>query len=183
MKTVAGTHRIPFCILFVLALSIALAACGGGGASGGSSSGQSSAGSAVILGKVSGPVFIAVDNDTNLEAGRSASAGGLTSFGMTLPTGKSYMFYLLDNGVAGNPSSVFPVCVGTTNVFRITIDANGQTIDFGLVNPDLTGSTATCANNLMEFPGVMAGGENRSIPPILFGAGGHRPITPRPSPA
>jgi len=153
-------------------MALTLAACGGGGTSGGSSSGQSSTGSAVIQGKVSGPVFIAVDNDTNLEAGRSTSAGGLTTFGMTLPTGKSYMFYLLDNGVTGNPSKVFPVYVGTTNVFRFTIDANGQTIDLGLVNPELTGGTATPANNLLECPGVMAGGENQSIPPFLFGAGG-----------
>ena len=172
MRTPAETYRKMLYLLFALTLSIALAACGGGGASGGSTGGQSSTGSAVIQGKVSGPVFIAIDNDTNLEAGRSASAGGLTTFGMTLPTGKSYMFYLLGNGVTGNPSRVFPVYVGTTNVFRITSDANGQTIDLGMVNPDLTGGTATPANNPMECPGVMAGGENRSIPPFLFGAGG-----------
>ena len=165
-------------MLFALTLSIALAACGGGGTSGGSSSvqgspgGQSSTGSAVIQGKVSGPVFIAVDNDTNLEAGRSTSASGVTTFGMALPTGKNYMFYLLDNGVTGNPTRVFPVYVGTTNVFRITSDANGQTIDLGLVNPDLTGGMAFPAISPMECPGVMSGGENRSIPPFLFGAGG-----------
>jgi len=172
MRTPAETYRKMLYLLFALGLSIALAACGSGGASGGSSSEQSSPGSAVIQGKVSGPVFIAVDNDTNLEAGRSTSAGGLTTFGMTLPTGKSYMFYLLDNGVTGNPSRVFPVYMGMTNVFRIASDANGQTIDLGLVNPDLTGGTATPANSPLECPGVMAGGENRSIPPFLFGAGG-----------
>ena len=178
MRTPAETCRKMLYLLIALALSIALAACGGGGTSGGSSSGQSSpggqssTGSAVIQGKVSGPVFIAIDNDTNLEAGRSTSAGGLTTFSMTLPTGKSYMFYLLDNGVTGNPSRVFPVYMGMTNVFRITSDANGQTIDLGLVNPDLTGGMAIPANNPMECPGVMAGGENRSIPPFLFGPGG-----------
>ena len=157
MRTPAGTYRKMRYLLFALTLPIALAACGGGGASGGSSGGQSSTGSAVIQGKVSGPVFVAVDNDTNLEAGRSTSTGGLTTFGMALPTGKSYMFYLLDNGVTGNPPRVFPFYVGTTNVFRFTSDANGQTIDLGLVNPDLTGGTATPANNPMECPGVMAG--------------------------
>lgn len=171
MRTPAETCRKTLYLLFALTLSVALAACGGGGASGGSSSGQSSTGSAVIQGKVSGPVFIAVDNDTNLEAGRSTGADGLTTFGMTLPTGKNYMFYLLDNGVMGNSPRVFPVYVGTTNVFRITFDANGQTIDLGLVNPDLTGGMATPANNLLECPGVMAWGENRSIPPFLIGAG------------
>lgn len=171
MRTPAETCRKMVYPLFALTLSIALAACGGGGASGGSPSGkispggQSTPGSALVQGKVSGPIFIAVDNDTNLEAGRSTSAGGLTTFGMTLPTGKSYMFYLLDNGVTGNPSRVLPVYVGPTNVFRITTDANGQTIDLGLVNPDLTGGTATPANDLLECPGVIAGGENRSIPP------------------
>ncbi|MGZ9252658.1 MAG: multicopper oxidase domain-containing protein, partial [Candidatus Deferrimicrobiaceae bacterium] len=164
--------RMIMGFLSIAIMGLTLAACGSGGASGGSSSGQSSAGSAVIQGQVSGPVFIAVDNDTNLEAGRSTSAGGLTTFGMTLPTGKSYMFYLLDNGVTGNTSRVFPVYVGTTNVFRITTDANGQTIDLGLVHPDLTGGTAIPANNPMECPGVMAGRENRSIPPFLFGASG-----------
>ena len=178
MRTPAETCRKMRYLLIALTLSIALAACGGGGTSGGSSSvqgspgGQSSTGSAVIQGKVSGPVFIAIDNDTNLEAGRSTSAVGLTTFSMTLPTGKSYMFYLLDDGVMGNPSRVFPVYMGMTNVFRITSDANGQTIDLGLVNPDLTGGMATPANNLMACPGVMAWGENRSIPPFLFGAGG-----------
>jgi len=178
MRMPAETYRKMRSLLIALMLSIALAACGGGGTSGGSSSGQgspggqSSTGSAVIQGKVSGPVFVAIDNDTNLEAGRSTSASGLTTFSMTLPTGKSYMFYLLDDGVTGNPSRVFPVYMGMTNVFRITSDANGQTIDLGLVNPDLTGGTATPANNLMACPGVMAGGENRSIPPFLFGAGG-----------
>jgi spore coat protein A, manganese oxidase len=177
MRTPAETYRKMLYLLFALTLSIALAGCGGGGASGGSSSGQTSPGgqstpgSVVIQGKVSGPVFIAIDNDTNLEVGRSASASGLTTFSMTLPTGKSYMFYLLDNGVMGNPARVFPVYVGTTNVFGITTDANGQTIDLGLVNPDLTGGTATPGNNPMGCPGVMAWGENRSIPPFLIGAG------------
>ena len=126
MRTPAETYRKMCSLLIALMLSIALAACGGGGTSGGTSSvqgspgGQITPGSAVIQGKVSGPVFIAVDNDTNLEAGRSTSAGGLTTFGMTLPTEKSYMFYLLDNGVTGNPPRVFPVYAGTTNVFRVT---------------------------------------------------------------
>src|SRR4030067_1967428 len=83
------------------------------------------------------------------------------------------MFYLFDNGGTGDPSRVFPVYVGTSNVFRITSDANGQTIDLGLVNPDLTGGTATPANSPMECPGVMAGGENRASPPFLFRTGGN----------
>ena len=172
MRRPAGTCRKRLCLLFALTISVALVGCGGGGTSGGSSSGQIIPGSAVVQGKVSGPVFVAVDNETNLEAGRSPSAGGLTTFSMSLPTGKSYMFYLLDNGVTGNPSAVFPVYVGTTNVFQLTGDANGQTIDLGLVNPDLTRGTATPANNLLACPGVMAWGENRSIPPFLVDPGG-----------
>ncbi len=177
MRNRSNAYRKMLYPLFALALSIALSACGGGGASGGSSSGQTGSsgqatpGFAVVQGMVSGPVFIAVDNDTNLEAGRSSSADGLTTFGMTLPTGKSYMFYLLDNGGTGNTSRVFPVYAGTTNVFRITSDANGQTVNLGLVNPDLPGGMATPGTSPMECPGVMAGGENRSIPPFLFGGG------------
>ena len=86
------------------------------------------------------------------------------------------MFYLLDNVVAGNAAGVFPVYVGTTNVFQITSGADGQTIDLGFVNPDRTRSTASPANSPMGCPGVMAGGENQAIPPFLFGAGG-KPFT------
>ena len=63
MRTPAETCRKMLYLLFALTLSIALAACGGGGATGGNSSGQSStgghnrAGSAVIQGKVSGTGF------------------------------------------------------------------------------------------------------------------------------
>lgn len=170
MRTPADTFRTLLYLLLPLILSVGLGACGGGGSPG--SLAPAGPGSTTIQGQVSGPVFVAVDNDTNLEAGRSTGAGGLTTFSMTLPTGKSYMFYLLDNVAAGNAARVFPVYVGTTNVFEITTDADGQTIDLGFVNPDLTRGKATPANAPMECPGVMARGENRSIPPFLFDAGG-----------
>ena len=175
MRTTSETCRKRLYLLFSLTLSIAVAACGGGDGTSAATPGGTggiTAGAATVQGQVSGTVFVAVDNDTNLEAGRFSSVGGMTTFGMTLPTGKSYMFYLLDNGVTGNPPRVFPVYAGTTNVFRVTIDANGQTINLGLVNPDLTGGMAFPAISPMECPGVMSGGENRSIPPFLFGAGG-----------
>jgi len=170
MRTPAGTYRKMLYLLFALTLSIALAACGGGGTSGGSSSGAF--GTATIQGSVQGTIFVAVDNDTNLEVGRSTSATGLATFSMTLPTEKSYMFFLMDNVAAGNAAVVFPVYVGITNVFQITSGADGQTINLGLVTPDLTRGTAAPANTPMGCPGVMAGGENRSTPPFLFGAGG-----------
>ena len=182
MRTPAGMVRTMLSFLLALALTVGLAACGGGGSSSisaGTGSGSflpTGTGSATIQGQVSGPVFLAVDNDTNLEVGRSTTATGLTTFRMTLPTGKSYMFYLLENVVPGIAPSVFPVYVGTTNVFQITSGADGQTIDLGLVNPDLTRGKATPANTPMGCPGVMAGGENPSIPPFLFGAGG-KPFT------
>jgi len=171
MRTHTGMFRTLHYLLLALALPIGLAACGGGGGGSSSSSISAESGSATIQGQVSGPVFIAVDNDTNLEVGRSPAAVGLTTFSMTVPTGKSYMFYLLDNVVAGNAAMVFPVYVGTTNVFQITSGADGQIINLGLVNPDLTRGKATPSNTPMECPGVMAGGENQSIPPFLFGAG------------
>jgi hypothetical protein len=174
MRTPAGTYRKMLYLLFALTLSIALAACGGGGTSGGSSSGAF--GTATIQGSVQGTIFVAVDNDTNLEVGRSTSATGLATFRMTLPTEKSYMFFLMDNVAAGNAAVVFPVYVGTTNVFQITSGADGQTIDLGLVNPDFTRGKAAPANTPMGCPGVLAGGENLSIPLFLFGAGG-KPFT------
>jgi len=121
MRTPAKTCWKMGYLLIALTLSIALAACGGGGGTSTATPGGTggiTAGAATVQGQVSGTVFVAVDNDTNLEAGRFSSGGGLTTFGMTLPTGKSYMFYLLDNGVTGNPPRVFPVYAGTTNVFR-----------------------------------------------------------------
>ena len=168
--------RIIEGFLSIAIMAITLAACGGGGGGGtvGDSGGTgTTAGTATIQGQVSGTAVIAVDDGTDLEAARATASGTPKTFSMTLPTGKSYRFYLMENEGAGNDGRIFPVYVGTTNVFRITIDANGQTINFGLVNPDLTGGTATPANNPMECPGVMAGGENQSIPPFLFGAGGN----------
>ena len=166
--------RIIEGFLSIAIMAIMLAACGGRGGSGtvGDSGGTgTTAGTATIQGQVSGTAVIAVDDGTDLEAARATASGTPKTFSMTLPTGKSYRFYLMENEGAGNDGRIFPVYVGTTNVFRITIDANGQTINLGLVNPNLSGGTATPANNPMECPGVMAGGENRSIPPFLFGAG------------
>jgi len=166
--------RIIEGFLSITIMAIMLAACGGRGGSGtvGDSGGTgTTAGTATIQGQVSGTAVIAVDDGTDLEAARATASGTPKTFSMTLPTGKSYRFYLMENEGAGNDGRIFPVYVGTTNVFRITIDANGQTINLGLVNPNLSGGTATPANNPMECPGVMAGGENRSIPPFLFGAG------------
>ena len=97
MKTVMGTHRTPFYILFVLALSIALAACGGGGGTSAATPGGTggiTAGAATVQGQVSGTVFVAVDNDTNLEAGGPPRAGGFTRIRVNFPTGEKDMCFM-----------------------------------------------------------------------------------------
>jgi FtsP/CotA-like multicopper oxidase with cupredoxin domain len=168
-----GIRRIEgFLPIAIMAMTLAACGGGGGGTIGDSGGTGTTAGTATIKGQDSGSAVIAVDDGTDLEAARATASGTPKTFSMTLPTGKSYRFYLVGNEGAGNAGRIFPVYTGTTNVFRITFDANGRTINLGLLNPDLTGGTATPANDPMECPGVMAGGEKRSIPPFLFGAGG-----------
>ena len=159
--------------LSIAVMALLLAACGGGGGTTGDSSGTVAVpgtGTATIQGQVSGTTVIAVDDDTDLEAGRVTASGTPKTFGMTLPTGNAYRFYLMENEGAGNAGRIYPVYMGSTNVFQMTSAANNHTIDLGMVSPDFTKGNAFPANNPMGYPGVMAGGENRSIPPFLSGA-------------
>jgi hypothetical protein len=161
-----GIRRIQG-FLFISVMALTLAACGGGG---GGTADVPGAGTATIQGQVSGSVVVAVDNGTGFEAGRATASGSPKSFSMTLPTGNAYRFYLMENEGAGNAGRIYPVYMGSTNVFRMTTAANGQTIDFGMIRPDFTKGNAYPANSPMGYPGVTAGGENRSIPPSLSGA-------------
>ncbi len=159
-------------LLFMSVMVLTLAACGGGGggtvADGGATG--TTTGTAIIQGQVSGTTVIAVDSDTDLEAARAAASGAPKAFSMILPTGHVYRFYLMENGGAGNAGRIYPVYMGSTNVFRMTSDANHQIIDFGMVTPDFAKGTAVPANDPMGYSGMMAGGENPSIPPFLSGA-------------
>lgn len=161
-----GIRRIKG-FLFISVMALALAACGGGG---GGTADVPGAGTATIQGQVSGSVVVAVDNGTGFEAGRATASGSPKTFSMTLPTGNAYRFYLMENEGAGNAGRIYPVYMGSTNVFEMTSAANGRTIDLGMVRPDFTKGTAFPANSPMTYSGVMAGGENRSIPPSLSGA-------------
>ena len=165
MKAFMGEHRTPFYILFVATLSIALAACGGGG--GGSSSVSGGAGTATIQGSVPGTVFVAVNNDTNLEARRATATGTPKTFSMVVPTGADYRFYVMENDGTGN-SRVYPMYMGTNNVFELDNTANGQTISLGMINPDMGTGKAIPANT----PSLMMGrGANATVPPSLAGSG------------
>jgi hypothetical protein len=148
--------------LFVIVISASLAACGGGTGTGGTGPGVNSA---TIQGQVSGTVFVAVDNGTNQEVRRVTAAGTPKSFSMTIPTGSNYRFYLMENEGTGN-SRVYPMFIGTNNVFELDNTANGQMISLGMVNPDLGTGRATPANT----PALMMGqGANGEIPPSLAG--------------
>jgi hypothetical protein len=163
MEAVMGRHRTPFYILFVLTLSIVLAACGGGGS--GSSSATGGTGTATIQGSVLGTVFVAVNNDTNLEVGRVTATGTPKTFSMVVPTGTTYRFYVVEN--EGTPNSrSYPMYMGTNNVFELDNTANGQMISFGMINPDIGTGKATPANT----PALMMGwGINATVPPSLAG--------------
>jgi hypothetical protein len=161
MKAITGKHRRLYYILFVLTLSIGLPACGGGG----SSSVSGGTGTATIQGSVPGTVFMAVNNDTNIEAGRVTATGTPKTFSMVLPTGADYRFYVMENEGTSN-SRVYPMYMGTNNVFELDNTANGQMISLGMINPDMGTGKATPANT----PSLMMGrGVNATAPPSLAG--------------
>lgn len=164
MKTIMGKHRSLFCILSILTFSIALAACGGGG--GGSSSVVGGAGTATIQGSVPGTVFVAVDNGTNLEVKRVIATGSPKTFSMNVPTGTSYRFYVMENEGTGN-ERVYPMYVGTNNVFELDNTADGQVISLGMIDPDLATGRSAPANT----PALMMGrGASSMVPPSLAGS-------------
>jgi hypothetical protein len=148
-------------IVTVLFFGVALAACGGGG----SSSVSGGTGTATIQGSVPGTVFMAVDNDTNLEVGRATATGSPKTFSMDVPTGRHYRFYVMENEGTGN-SRVYPMYMGTNNVFELDNTADGQMISLGMINPDMGTGKATPANT----PTLMMGrGANTIVPPSLAG--------------
>jgi hypothetical protein len=164
MKTIMGKHRTPFYILLVVMLSVAFAACGGGG--GGSSSVAGGAGTATIQGSVPGTVFVAVDNGTNLEVKRVTATGSPKTFSMNVPTGTSYRFYVMENEGTGN-ERVYPMYVGTNNVFELDNTADGQVISLGMIDPDLATGRSAPANT----PALMMGrGASSMVPPSLAGS-------------
>jgi len=151
-------------VLFVFMISVSLAACGGGG---GSSSTADGTGTATIQGSVPGTVFVAANNDTNLEVKRVTATGTPKSFSMDLPTGANYRFYVMENeGTAS--SRVYPMYMGSNNVFALDNNADGMILSLGMVSPDLVTGKATPVNH----PGLMMGqGANAMVPPSLAGVG------------
>jgi len=151
--------------LFVILIAAALAACGGGGSSSVSGGIGTGTGTATIQGSVPGTVFVAVNNDTNLEVGRVTATGTPKTFSMNVSTGKNYRFYVMENEGTGN-SRVYPVYMGTNNVFELDNTANGQIISLGMVNPDMGTGMATPANTPTL---MMSRGANAMVPPSLAG--------------
>ncbi len=152
--------------LFVIVIVVSLAACGGGGGTAGDGGGiGTTTGFATIQGSVPGTVFVAVNNDTNLEVGRVTATGTPKSFSMDVPTGATYRFYVMENEGTGN-SRVYPMYMGTNNVFALDNTADGQMISFGMINPDMGTGRATPSTT----PSLMMGrGANGSVPPSLAG--------------
>ena len=153
--------RLYFGLIFGVLGTLALVGCGGGGDEGPTVSGAT----ATIQGSVPGTVFVAVDNNTNLEAGRVTATGTPKTFLMVVPTGMQYRFYVMENEGTGN-SRVYPMYMGTNNVFELDNTANGQTISLGMVNPDMGTGKASPANTP---PLMMGRGANATVPSSLAG--------------
>jgi len=153
--------RWHFGWIFGVLGTLALVGCGGGGGGGSSVSG----GTATIQGSVPGTVFVAVDNDTNLEVKRVTATGNPKTFSMVLPTGADYRFYVMENEGTGN-SRIYPMYLGMNNVFELDNTADGQTISLGMVTPDMGTGNAT-----PEFtpPLMMVRGANPAVPSSLGG--------------
>ena len=152
--------RLHFGLIFGVLGSLALLGCGGG------DEGPTVSGATVtIQGSVPGTVFVAVDNNTNLEVGRVTATGTPKTFLMVVPTGVQYRFYVMENEGTGN-SRVYPMYMGTNNVFELDNTANGQTISLGRVNPDMGTGNATPANT---HPLMMGRGANATVPSSLAG--------------
>ena len=105
---------------------LAFVGCGGGGGSS-SSTVPAGTGSATIQGSVPRTVFVAVDDDTNLEAGRVTATGTQHTFSMDVSTGVNYRFYVMENEGTGY-SRVYPMYMGANNVFVLDGSADGQVI-------------------------------------------------------
>src|SRR5450759_1937313 len=164
MKTIMGKHRSLFCILSILTFSIALAACGGGGV--GVSVFPVGPARPRTQGSVPGTVFVAVDNATNLEVRRVTATGSPKTFSMNVPTGTSDRFYVMENEGTGN-ERVYPMYVGTNNVFELDNTADGQVISLGMIDPDLATGRSAPANT----PALMMGrGASSMVPPSLAGS-------------
>ena len=148
-------------LIFGVLGTLALVGCGGGGGSS-----TVSGGTATIQGSVQGTVFVAVDNDTNLEVERVTATGTPKTFSMNVPTGKKYRFYVMENEGTGN-SRVYPLFMGTNNVFELDNNANGQVISLGMVSPEMGTGKATPANTPTL---MMVRGGNDMIPPSMAGS-------------
>jgi hypothetical protein len=166
MFNLSGMNKRGFIgALFVIVISVSLAACGGGGTAGDGVGTGVTTGTATIQGQVSGTVFVAVDKNTDQEVGRVTATGTPKTFSMNVPTGKKYRFYVMENEGTGN-SRFYPMYMGTNNVFELDNTANGQTISLGMITPEMGTGKATPANTPAL---MMSRGANDNVPLSLAG--------------
>ncbi|MGB7971436.1 MAG: hypothetical protein WCF31_05640, partial [Candidatus Deferrimicrobiaceae bacterium] len=121
---------------------------------------------ATIQGSVPGTVFVAVDDVTNVEVGRVTATGPQHTFSMDVSTGANYRFYVMENEGTGD-SRVYPMYMGTNNVFAVDSGADGQVISLGMVSPNLGTGKSTPANSSMLLTGL---GASTMVPPSLAGS-------------
>jgi hypothetical protein len=148
------------------ALLFAACGSGGGGSTSSGTTGGTTAGTVTVQGSVPGTVFVAVDDGTNAEAARATATGTPKTFSMVLSTGKNYRFYAMENEDTGD-SRIYPMYIGSSNVFGIDNSADSQTISLGMIAPDLATGRSIPANT----PSLMMGqGASGAVPATLSGS-------------
>lgn len=150
VKAVAVTSIIAMMVVFMN--------CGGGGGGGGTNPPPVT--NAAVTGTVAGTTVIAYTQG-NTEVARNTATGNPKTFLLSLPTGTSYKFYLVENeGTADQ--RIYPLYQDNTNVFSIS---SAVTVTLGFV--DTSSGLAVPANNPLTITGVVSQGEDQSIPTNL----------------
>jgi hypothetical protein len=143
--------------------AMALAACAGGGG-GTVSNVPAGITTAQISGAFTGGTFVAADAGSNTALNRvtvPASAGGEQTFSLPLPAGRTYKFYIVENG--GSPDArVYPLYQGSVNRFTVS---GLVTIDLGFI--DTTTGIAVPSNDITKVAGVQGSGADTAIPASL----------------
>jgi len=142
-------------------LVLALLGCGGGGDGGPKD--------VTVTGTVVGTVVVAYDDaGTRVAAATAAGSPPRKTFSLTLPTGRSYSLFLVENEDTAS-QRVYPLYADASlgaNRFRLS---EPGTLDLGFV--DTTSGRALPAKNPLFANGVSSAGVSSSIPSDLAASG------------
>lgn len=156
-RTVSNKVLLYFLMLMFLTVVVGCGSSGGG-------SGIVPVGNATITGTVSGTTVVAIDNGTNVVVDREVATGTPKTFTLTVPNGKTYSFFLIENENTLD-QQIYPLYVGATNAFYIN---TLTTINLGFVDTTTIAGMATPANNPLSVTGVSSAGANTNFPDTVF---------------